>query len=264
VKLTNDFLYGKTIRAGKLSALVAPGWAEAETLAMAEATAMALGRPLLAGDAPVRPLRVMFYGLNGPQCLSDAFDAVCTQHGLEPRDLDDRLMLMDTPVRLIRNSRSGPSIDRRAVAEMVKEAKGFRADVLVLSAVENLLDWPQDENEGLLIDPDVEIHWTPGMDRDADDLRDGEEQGALLPPVLLDIARGSGAAVLAVLNAAQSDLIDLTSTASHVRELIDAGGGGLRPGDRRALEVTTGPTRAEGRFLIVSREFGCVFVTRVG
>ena len=75
MKLTNDFLYGKTIRAGKLSALVAPGWAEAETLAMAEATAMALGRPLLAGDASVRPLRVMFYGLNGPQCLSDAFEA---------------------------------------------------------------------------------------------------------------------------------------------------------------------------------------------
>lgn len=56
-----QWLYGRSVIAGFVSALVAPGGAGKSALAMVEAVAMATGHELLAGDKPVAPLRVWYH-----------------------------------------------------------------------------------------------------------------------------------------------------------------------------------------------------------
>lgn len=98
-----QWLYGRHLIRRFVSATIAPGGVGKSTLKVAEALAMATGRPLL-GESVERPLRVWLWNLEDPQEeTTRKIAAACKAHGISNEDLGGRLFVnsgRDTPLIL--------------------------------------------------------------------------------------------------------------------------------------------------------------------
>jgi AAA domain/Bifunctional DNA primase/polymerase, N-terminal len=151
------WLYGKHYIRGYVSCTIASGGTGKSMLAIAEACAMASGKPLL-GIGPTEPLRVGYWNGEDPMEEIDLrIFAFAKRHGLRRRDIENRLFWgsgRDPASRLTLAAASG-----RGVVEV---------DQAVLQQVlENIL---ADDLDVLIVDPFVSSHRAPENDNGAMDL----------------------------------------------------------------------------------------------
>ena len=145
------WLYGRSAIAGFLSFLVAPGGAGKSALALAEAVATASGKELLAGEAPVRPLRVWMHNAEDDLPEMQRRLAATLQHfGLTYADLNDNLFMTsgrDLKLQLARTGKNGPEIVAGVVDALVERAVSAKLDVIVLDPLGALHTLPENSNE---------------------------------------------------------------------------------------------------------------------
>ena len=145
------WLYGRSVIAGFLSFLVAPGGAGKSSLAMARGVAMASGRELLSGEKPVRPLRVWVHNAEDDQGEMQRRLAAVLQHfGMTHADLNDNLFMTsgrDMKLQLARTGRDGPEIVPGVVDALVEKLVSARIDVLILDPLGALHTLPENSNE---------------------------------------------------------------------------------------------------------------------
>ncbi|MGM9403640.1 AAA family ATPase [Aliiroseovarius sp. KMU-71] len=148
-----EWLYGRSVIAGFISVLVAPGGTGKSSLMLTEAVAMAIGKTLFAGESPVGKLRVWVHGAEDP------FDehqrrlaALLKHHGLTRADLGDRLFITsgrDAPLCLARMGRDGPEIMQEAVDALVRVMNAAQVDVLVLDPLSAVHSLPENDNTAM-------------------------------------------------------------------------------------------------------------------
>ncbi len=89
-----QFLYGRHLVRGFVSATVATGGVGKSSLKIAEALAMVSGRDLLAVGGIKRPLRVWYWNLEDPRDeLRRRIQATAMRYGLDRADIDDRFFV---------------------------------------------------------------------------------------------------------------------------------------------------------------------------
>jgi hypothetical protein len=89
-----DWLYGKHLSRGAVSATVAPGGTGKSTLSIAEALAMAADRTLLRGQVP-RPLRVCFINVEDGRAAMDKRIVAAKRHyNITDEEIGDRLIVI--------------------------------------------------------------------------------------------------------------------------------------------------------------------------
>jgi hypothetical protein len=127
-----EWLYGQHYIREFLSVTVAPGGLGKSSLIIAEALAMASGKPLL-GVQPQGQFRVWL--LNGEDPLVELerrVAAVMLHYGLTPEDVGDRLFLdsgRDTELIIAKQEREGTVIAAPVVGAVVNEIRANRIDV---------------------------------------------------------------------------------------------------------------------------------------
>lgn len=145
------WLYGRTAIAGFISFLVAPGGAGKSALALVEAVAMASGRELLAGERPIRPLRVWMHNAEDDLPEMQRRLAATLQHyGMSHADLNGNLFMTsgrDFTLKLASADRNGPAIVPGVVDALVERAVKERLDVIVLDPLGALHTLPENSNE---------------------------------------------------------------------------------------------------------------------
>lgn len=180
-----QWLYGRAVIAGFIHVLVAPGGAGKSSLIMSEAVAMAAGRELLAGEKPVRPLRVHIH--NGEDDLNEMhrrLTATLMHFNLTPAGLAGGLSMSsgrDVPVHLARMGRNG--------LEEVPGAAGALVELLTSEGI-----------EVLVLDPLGAIHGLPENDNTAMNFLAG---------ILRRIAHEAGAAVILVHHSSKAASMDM-------------------------------------------------------
>ncbi|MEW9836225.1 helicase RepA family protein [Mesorhizobium marinum] len=146
-----QWLYGRTVVAGFLSFLVAPGGAGKSALMMVEAVAMATGRELLKGEKPVRPLRVWYHNAEDDRDeMHRRLAGVLLHFGMTHADLNGNLILSsgrDMSVTLARQAANGPEILPGVVDGIVDQAKALDVDVIVLDPLGAMHTLPENSNE---------------------------------------------------------------------------------------------------------------------
>lgn len=129
-----EWLYGTHLIRKEISATLAPGGVGKTSLGVAEAVAMATGRPLL-GVHVAKPLRVWLWNGEEPQEeLMRRLHAVCLRYDITSRDLGDRLLVdngHDTALVLAEQTRDGTTIREPVVDALVAALKGREVDVMV-------------------------------------------------------------------------------------------------------------------------------------
>jgi hypothetical protein len=82
-----QFVYGKHLTRGSVSATVAPGGVGKSSLKLVDAVAMAVGRNLL-GDKPIAPLRVWYINLEDERVeVERRVAAICLYFNINAEDL---------------------------------------------------------------------------------------------------------------------------------------------------------------------------------
>lgn len=129
-----QWLYGRTYIRGHGSVLIAPAGLGKSSLALAQAVAMATGRPLL-DVAPVAPLRVFYWNGEDPHDeLERRARAVLMRHDIEDSALGGRLFMAsgrDMPIRLGAETANGFTVDETLLAEIAAVLRRNRIDVAV-------------------------------------------------------------------------------------------------------------------------------------
>ncbi|WP_197646317.1 AAA family ATPase [Tabrizicola soli] len=145
------WLYGRSVIAGFLSFLIAPGGAGKSALAMVRAVAMAAGRELLEGEKPVRPLRVWVHNAEDDLGEMERRLAATLQHfGMFHADLNDNLFMTSgrgMKLQLARTGRDGPEIVPGVVDALVERLVTTKLDVLILDPLGALHTLPENSNE---------------------------------------------------------------------------------------------------------------------
>lgn len=145
------WLYGRTAIAGFLAFLVAPGGAGKSSLAMVEAVAMASGKELLAGERPVRPLRVWVHNAEDDLLEMQRRLAATLQHfGMTNADLNGNLFMTsgrDMKLQFARMGRNAPEIVPGVVDALVERARLEKLDVIFLDPLGALHTLPENSNE---------------------------------------------------------------------------------------------------------------------
>jgi RecA-family ATPase len=130
-----EWLYGRHLVRRFVSATIAPGGAGKSSLLIAEALAMATGKPLL-GDRPDGKLRVWLWNGEDPaEETRRRIAAGCKFFGIEPADLGDRLFVdsgRDMPLTLARDGARGLEIVEADVAGLEGALRNSAIDVLVI------------------------------------------------------------------------------------------------------------------------------------
>ena len=145
------WLYGSSAIAGFLSYLVAPGGAGKSALIVVDVVAMASGRELLAGEPPVRPLRVWLHNAEDDLPEMQRRLAATLQHyGMTHSDLNDNLFMTsgrDLKLQFARTDRNTPEIVPGIVEALVQRAITARLDVIVLDPLGAMHTLPENSNE---------------------------------------------------------------------------------------------------------------------
>lgn len=145
------WLYGRSVIAGFVSFLVAPGGAGKSALAMVEAVAMAYGRELLPGEGPVRSLRVWLHNAEDDMGeMQRRLAAVLQHYGLTYADLNGNLFMTsgrEMKLQLARTGRDGPEIVPGVVDGLVERLVTAKIDVLILDPLGALHTLPENSNE---------------------------------------------------------------------------------------------------------------------
>jgi hypothetical protein len=129
-----DWLYGRHLIRGFVSATIAPGGVGKSSLIMAESMAMVTGKPLL-GVNISRPLRVWAWCLEDPRDeLNRRAAAIAKHYSITNSDIQGRFFLnsgRDTPLCIAEQERkSGTIIIRPDVPALVAEIKKHKIDVV--------------------------------------------------------------------------------------------------------------------------------------
>ncbi|MBO9407644.1 AAA family ATPase [Shimia sp. R9_1] len=145
-----QWLYGRSLIAGSLSIIAAPGGTGKSALTMVEAVAMACGRTLLPGEAPQRPLRVWVHNAEDPQDeLDRRLAAIMKQYGLSNADLGGRLFLTsgrEVDLCLAKSERGEPRVVPGIEDKLTEFIKRNRIDVLVLDPLGAVHALPENDN----------------------------------------------------------------------------------------------------------------------
>ncbi|WP_299425129.1 AAA family ATPase [uncultured Shimia sp.] len=145
-----QWLYGRSLIAGSLSIIAAPGGTGKSVLTMVEAVAMACGRTLLPGEAPQRPLRVWVHNAEDPQDeLDRRLAAIMKQYGLSDADLGGRLFLTsgrEIDLCLAKSERGEPRMVPGIEDKLAEFVEGHSIDVLVLDPLGAVHTLPENDN----------------------------------------------------------------------------------------------------------------------
>jgi hypothetical protein len=131
-----QFLYGRHLARGFVSATVATGGVGKTALKIAEALAMASGRDLLAIGGTWPPLRVWYWNLEDPRDeLTRRIQATAMHHGLDQADIHDRLFIdsgREQELVIAESTRNGTAVVRAVVDSLIEELKAKRIDVIIV------------------------------------------------------------------------------------------------------------------------------------
>jgi hypothetical protein len=148
-----QWLYGRTVIAGFLSMLIAPGGAGKSALMMVEAVAMATGRELLSGERSIRPLRVLYHNAEDAQDEQRRrLAAVTIHHGVTHAEIGNRLFLTsgrELPLQLARMGKDGPEVVPGVVDWLVDTAYRRRLDVIVLDPLGAMHGLNENDNSAM-------------------------------------------------------------------------------------------------------------------
>jgi AAA domain len=128
-----QFVYGKHLVRGYLSATVAPGGVGKSSLALVEAVAMATGKTLL--GIATAPRRVWYVNLEDPrEEIERRIAAICLHFGITADELGDRLYFDGREIEIVlaTQTRSGYAIAAPAVDALTAALKGGRFDVFIV------------------------------------------------------------------------------------------------------------------------------------
>jgi len=130
-----QFIYGKHLTRGTVSATVAPGGVGKSSQKLVDAVAMAIGRDLV-GDQPARPLRVWYINLEDDLEESERKVAAILIHfRIDPSELGDRLYIdgRDTcSVCVAEQTRDGVKIVQPMIAGLTAALIAGKFDVLIV------------------------------------------------------------------------------------------------------------------------------------
>lgn len=130
-----EWLYGSAYIRRYVSATVAPGGSGKSSLIVAEALAMASGRPLLGEAVKGGPLRVWYVNLEDPADeLLRRFAAAMAHYQLGAGDVADRLFVngRGTELVLATEGKNGIAVASDLVAALIAEIRAKRVDVLAV------------------------------------------------------------------------------------------------------------------------------------
>jgi len=144
-----QWLYGRHLVRGFVSATVAPGGLGKSSMVQAEALAMATGRNLL-GDAPCSPLKVWLWNGEDPaEELERRITAACIHYGITGADLSDRLLMdsgRDVPITLATMANGSVRIARPVADALIAAIRGNAIDALIVDPFVTSHLVPENEN----------------------------------------------------------------------------------------------------------------------
>jgi hypothetical protein len=165
-----EWLYGKHLIRGYVSATVSPGGVGKTTLELTEAIALASGRSLLGIEVPNR-VRVWHYNLEDPRDeLLRRVWAICRKYDIESAELEGYLFLdsgRDCKMIVADRGHDGIVVATPAAAQVIEQMQRF--DISVLQ-----------------VDPFVKSHWA--------EENDNKQIDAVLD-IFGDIAKGCAASI---------------------------------------------------------------------
>lgn len=130
-----DWIYGRHLIRNFVSVTVAPGGVGKSSLLIAEALALATGKPLLGQEVP-KPSRVWLWNLEDPADeLDRRFTATCQHYGITAEDIGDRLFVDSGRVQRLCTAiqgKNGATIQRPTVDALTDEMRANRVDVLIV------------------------------------------------------------------------------------------------------------------------------------
>jgi hypothetical protein len=148
-----DWLYGFILLRKFVTATVAPGGIGKSSLSTAETMAMVSGRALL-GTQPRKQLRVWLWNLEDPQEETERkIQAAAMHYQLSPVDIEDRLFVdsgRDQPLVIATTTpRSGATIARPMVDDLVTEITARKIDVLIIDPFVSCHELPENDNTAM-------------------------------------------------------------------------------------------------------------------
>jgi len=130
-----QWLFGKHLIRGFVSATVAPGGLGKSSVSQVEALAMVTGRALM-GDAPPKPLRVWCWNGEDPQHeLQRRIAAACVHYQITPDQITDRLMTdsgRDVPITIAQANGQGVQVATPIRDALITAIQSNDIDVLVI------------------------------------------------------------------------------------------------------------------------------------
>jgi hypothetical protein len=130
-----EWLYGKSYGRKLLSAIAATGGTGKSMLVIAEALAIATGKPILGESLPMGALRVWHINSeDDKEELDRRFEAAIQHHGVSEADLGDRLFYTGNETRFVvaKSDRNGLTIANPVVESIKTEIKRLGIDVLTI------------------------------------------------------------------------------------------------------------------------------------
>ena len=133
---TRQWLLGRWLLRGEVTAIIAPGGAGKSTIANTIALCLASGRPLLGKPLPRGPQAVWIFNLEDSlDELERQMAAACVFHRIGPDDCDDRLYLdsgLVQPLCTAVDNRNGFELDEGVFAQLSKTIRQRQIDVLIV------------------------------------------------------------------------------------------------------------------------------------
>jgi hypothetical protein len=147
-----QWLFGKHLIRGFVSATVAPGGLGKSSLLQVEALAMVTGRALM-GDAPPEPLRVWCWNGEDPQHeLQRRIAAACLHYQITTDQIDNRLMNdsgRDVPITIAQANGQGVQVAVPTRDALIKAIQANDIDVLVVDPFATSHSVPENDNAAM-------------------------------------------------------------------------------------------------------------------
>jgi phage/plasmid primase-like uncharacterized protein len=144
-----EWIYGRFLCRGYVSALISPGGIGKSTLIAADAVAMATGRQLVA-DEPHEPLRVWIWNGEDPADETERrVAAVVLHHRIEPTEIEGQLFVdtgREMPIKIATASKGGTAVAAPVVEALVNTITANRIDVLIVDPFVSAHDVPENDN----------------------------------------------------------------------------------------------------------------------
>lgn len=147
------WIYGRVLMRGVVSATIAPGGVGKTSLLIAEALAMATGRPLLNEVVHGGPQHVWLFNLEEPEDeLARRIQAAALHHAVSATDIDNRLFVNAGPdnALLTANVKIAGYIQEETFLDLERAIRQRGIDVLVLDPF--VSSHALDENDNVQID----------------------------------------------------------------------------------------------------------------